>query len=305
MRFARLVLVLAVAGCGGKEAATGGGGDDVAADAAGGDGAPAGYTRLISRTWTVEAGANVYKCVRVTVAQDMYITGIKADAPAGTHHTVLSFAGANGTAGPDGDAECSATNIGMHMLYAAGVGTQPFALPDGVGIEVAAGQQLHLNLHLLNTGDESESGETVIWVKSEPVAPPTLAEMVFAGPVDFSIPPDSQPHAVSGACTATAPYSLFAVWPHMHLFGVAQKVELVHGGGATVLHDRPYKFDEQAYSPVMPVAAVATGDQVRVTCTYVNTSNASVAYGDGPGSEMCFAGLYRYPAQGSNEYCPE
>lgn len=303
MRSAWLVAVLAVIGCGGKEAATGS--DDTPVDGAGADGAPAGYTRLVGRTWSVDPGANVYKCARVTVAQDMYITSIKADAPAGTHHTVLSFAGANGTAGPDGDSDCGAANIGMHMLYAAGLGTQPFALPDGVGIKIAAGQQLHLNLHLFNTGDETESGESVIWVKSEPVAPPTLAEMVFAGPLDISIPPDSQPHSVSGVCTATAPYSLFAVWPHMHRTGVAQKVDLVHGSSATVLHDGPYRFEEQAYSPVMPAVGVATGDQVRVTCTYVNTSGTTVTYGDGADSEMCFAGLYRFPAQGSNEYCPE
>jgi hypothetical protein len=295
---------MALAACGKNPPATGDDDDDVPADARS-DGAPSGFTRLIGRTWEVPASANVYKCARVTVPEDMYITAIDVDKPPGTHHTLLTIAGANGTAGPDGEQDCEATNIGMYMLYAAGAGTPPIELPPGVGVKVKAGQQLHLNLHLLNATDETITGESAVLVKTSPTPPPMVAEMVLAGPLELDIPPTSQPVSFTGQCTATTPYSLFAVWPHMHTFGTRQKVELVHGTDVHVLHDGGYMFDEQGYYPVEPIASVATGDRVRVTCTYVNTSNASVKYGDGPGSEMCFSGLYRFPASGSNEYCPE
>jgi hypothetical protein len=308
MKLARLALALTIVGCGGSEPMNPGGGDDEpAADAATDAGfvPPAGYTRLVGRTWSAGVGENLYKCVRVTVPQDMYITNIIAQAPNGTHHSVLSIAGANGTDGADGDHDCTATNIGMLMVYASSVGTDPLALPAGVGIKLSAGQQLHLNLHLFNTSDEALNGETAVWVKTASAAPATLAEMVLAGPIAMEIPSNGQPYSVSGQCTATSPYTLFAVWPHMHKLGTQQKVELVRGTSATVLHDQPFKFDEQSYFMMSPMTEVATGDAVRVTCTYVNNTGTTVTYGDGAASEMCFSGLYRFPASGSNEYCPE
>ncbi|HEY5951733.1 MAG TPA: hypothetical protein VIV40_39835 [Kofleriaceae bacterium] len=300
MKLIAPALLLALVACG-KDAATST--DDAPPDADQGGEQP-GFTRLIGRTWDIPAGANIYKCARVTVPQDMYITAIDVQQPAGAHHTLLTIAGANGTAGPDGEHDCGATNIGMYMLYAASVGTPELALPTGVGVKVSAGQQLHLNLHLLNTTDETQSGESVILVKTQPEPPAMLAEMVLAGPLELDIQPTNQPLSFSGDCTATEPYTLFAVWPHMHRFATHQKVELVHGATTSVLHDKAFKFDEQGYYPVAPMAAVATGDRVRVTCTYVNGTTSTVTYGDGPDKEMCFAGLYRFPAVGSNEYCP-
>src|SRR5688572_19890494 len=190
---------------------------------------PAGYEKLIGRAWTAEAGANIYRCVRFTVPADMFITNVMAQAAPGTHHTVLSFAGGNGTAGPDGDHDCGNTSIGTLMLYASSVGTEPLDFPDGVALKVTAGQQLHLNLHLLNAGDERVGGETTIWVKTQASPPAMLAEMVLAGPLDINVPSDGQPHEVVGECTAASPYTLFAVWPHMHTFATHQKVELVRG----------------------------------------------------------------------------
>jgi hypothetical protein len=258
---------------------------------------PDGYTRLIGRTWTVPAGAfDVYRCVRVTVTEDTYITNIIAQAPPGTHHTVLSIAGANGTAGPDGEQNCGVGTLGMEMLYASGVGTSPLDFPGGVGIKISAGQQIHLNLHLFNAGDEALSGESAILVKAQPTPPPQLAEMVFAGKFLFAIPSNNQPYNVVGGCTVPTAYSLFAVWPHMHQLARHQKVELVRGTSATVLHDLPFDFAEQTYNVKSPLVEVEQGDQIRVTCTYVNNTGQTVRFGDSSNEEMCFAGLYRYPA---------
>jgi len=290
----------ALAGCG-KDVPQSG--DDQADAAADGD-VPADYTRLVAGTWQLAPGANQYRCVRVTVPHDMYITSFKAQSPMGTHHAVLALVDET-TAGPDGERDCDGGTIGKIMLYASSVGTPPFELPAGVGIRVAAAQQVHLNVHLFNPGDQPLSGETAIFVKAEPTAPPTLAEMVLAGPLEIAIPSDGQPHAVSGECTATTPYTLFAVWPHMHTFATRQKVEHVVAGDLRVVHDHEFRFEEQRYYPVMPMLEVAAGERIRVTCTYVNASGNVVSYGDGAGSEMCFSGLYRFPAAASYEYCGE
>lgn len=256
---------------------------------------PTGYTRLIGRSWSLQPGQNdTYRCVRFTLTEDTYITNIMAQAPLGTHHTVLSIASGS-AAGPDGEQDCGVNTLGMVMLYASGVGTAPLDFPEGVGIRVRAGQQIHLNLHLYNTSDEVLTGESAILVKQSSTPPAILAENVFAGSFQINIPPMTT-RTVTGGCTATRDYTLFALWPHMHQVATHQKVELVRGGTPTVLHDEPFNFAEQDYYLQEPAVQVQQGDQIRVTCTYVNTTNRTITFGDSSDQEMCFSGLYRYPA---------
>ena len=42
---------------------------------------------------------------------------------------------------------------------------------------------------------------------------------------------------------------------------------------------------------------------MRVDCTHRNTTDKTVTFGESTLSEMCFAGLYRYPADGSSFGC--
>lgn len=306
--FGLLLSTVAAIGCG--NSSSGDGDDDgTTVDAPAGDvdaPPPEGYTRLIGRTWSLPGGTpDTYKCVRITIPQDTYITNIQAQAPAGTHHTVLSIpGGSNRTVGPDGEYDCSVNELGRVMLYASGVGTSPLDFPTDVGIRIAGGTQIHLNLHLYNASDNEITGDTAILVKQQSTPPPILAEMVFAGRFAFSIPasPTEPPEAntnrtvVTGGCTAQAPYTLFAVWPHMHQLAVHQKFAIVRGSDEIILHDAPYDFAEQHYYLQDPEFQVQQGDQIRTTCTWINTTRSTVTFGDSSDTEMCFTGLYRYPA---------
>jgi hypothetical protein len=263
---------------------------------------PEGYVRLIGRTWELPTPTgslpDVYRCARFTVPEDMYITNIIAQAPVGTHHTVLTFAGSNGTSGPDGDQDdCDVGTLGRVMLYASGVGTSPLDFPEGVGVKVSAGQQLHLNLHLFNATDNPISGDTAILVKASSTPPPMEAEMVFAGAFVFQIQP-GQTVSKSGGCTANKPFNIFATWPHQHRLGTHHKFTVTRGAEVTTLHDDDYTFSEQNYYLASPEFAVQPGDNLQTTCTWMNDTNGTVGWGESSNKEMCFTGLYRYPALG-------
>lgn len=311
-------LFVAVAACGtdGTGATDGGnngsdGGSNMPADAFVPD---PGYTKLISRTWSVPPGsADTYRCVRLTLTEDTYVTNIMAQAPLGTHHTVLSIANGGSAAGADGEYNCSVGTLGMVMLYASGVGTSPLDFPTDVGVKIPAGSQIHLNLHLFNASDDPLEGESGIWVKQSSTPPPILAEMVFAGTTSIFIQPPAQgqqpqPRSFSGGCDVPAGggYTLFAVWPHMHQIATHQKVELTRGGNTMALHDMPFHFAEQNYYKKDPMIEVLPGDHIEVTCTYLNTTGQLVTIGDGSNQEMCFSGLYRYPARNAGLFqCTE
>ena len=306
MRHLAVLAAVFLIGCGSDGGGGGGGGNGPDASG-GGDGGlpdstpiPPGYTRLLGRTWSLPAGQpDTYKCVRFTVPTDTYVTDIVAQAPAGTHHTVLSIAAGN-AAGADGEYDCSVGTIGRPMLYASGVGTDPLTFPQNVGLKIAAGTQIHLNLHLFNATDMPIAGDSAILVKTTPTQPAMLAEMVFAGKILFTVAADGLPHDVTGGCTVQTPFQMFAYWPHMHKAATHSKLELTHAGTTTVIHDKAYAFAEQLYYKDSPEISVAQGDQIKVTCTYVNNTGTQLRFGDSTNDEMCFTGMYRYPSQNAS-----
>jgi len=299
-------LAILASACGGGGGGTGDDDDDVSVDAASVDAPlPAGYQPLIGRTWSLAPGqTDTYKCIRITMTEDVYITGFKSVSPNGSHHAVLSIANTSSTMGPDGEYDCGVGTLGLKMLYASGVTTADYDLPAGVGVKISAGEQIHLNLHLYNASDEPISGESIVLVKKVPTAPPMLAEMVFAGKFLFSLRGDRPniEQVVTGGCTVPAgrDYQLFALWPHMHKAAVHQKVTITQNGSPSVLHDLPFSFGEQNFFEQTPQFHLVGGDQVKVECTYVNNTGRTITFGDSSDAEMCFAGLYRYPATGSS-----
>jgi hypothetical protein len=270
------------------------------------NGPPAGYTKLIGRSWSINPGQNdTYKCVRIKVPQDMYIAGFWAQAPVGTHHTVLTISTNSSTTG---EYDCNAGSLDTQMLFASGVGTDKLEFPDGVGLKLAANSYINLNLHLFDTTDKVLTDETAIYVKTLPSAPDQAhtAEMVFAGTFQISIKATKDiEQFAEGGCTLPSDATLLALWPHMHQTATHQLVTLTPAGSSTpmVLHDKAYSFNEQKnYTwPSGPIQAHA-GDKLWTKCTYVNSTNPirAITFGDSSLDEMCFTGVYRYPATGQN-----
>ena len=255
--------------------------------------APDPWTRLVTRDWSIAAGAtDTYRCIRVQVPQDTWIAGYRALGPAGTHHTVLTVT--DKADGPVGEYDCSAGTLDLQMLYAAGVGTDDLTFPPGVAMRIKAGQYINLNLHLFNVTDQPLAGTSGVLVKT--LAPSEVvheADMTFAGNLDFSIPSDGHPHDVRGGCTVPREWHVFAMWPHMHQHAIHHAVTL----NGTALLDDSYQFGEQKNYPMDVV--LPAGARLDTTCTFVNNTGGPLTFGDSSNQEMCFTGMYRWPAGGT------
>jgi copper type II ascorbate-dependent monooxygenase-like protein len=172
-----------------------------------------------------------------------------------------------------------------------------------VALRIPAGTQLLLNLHLFNTGTGDLSGTSGTRIQTMPAQEVTsIAEGILAGTIAISIPP-GETRVTTGYCTMSNDATVFAVAPHMHVLGVYEKVVAESAAhGEVTLFDDAYDFNEQSYYPVEPLA-LAKGDRIRVECTHRNDTTKTVTFGESTLSEMCFAGLYRYPADGSVFIC--
>lgn len=252
-----------------------------------------GYVTLIEGDWTLPSGTEKYVCVRTTVTSDVWISAIRPVAPPGTHHTVLMLGAPDG---PDGITDC-ASSLVKPAIYASGVGTQALEMPTGVAVHVKPGQQLLLNLHLFNSGDEPLDGASGIEIlRADPATIEHEAGVVLAGKAQgLQVPPGKSTQI--GTCTTPADVTVFAIAPHMHMLGTHMKVSYAATATATpsVLLDGPYAFDEQRFQLLTPQLTSTAGGKLKVECSYMNPSVDTVVFGEHTEEEMCYALTFIYP----------
>lgn len=256
---------------------------------------------LLSAEWELPAGTEGYRCVRTTLDREVAIGALRARAPQGTHHTLLGID--DEWTGADGVLPCTPADVGQRVVYASGVGTDPFTFPEGVGLVLPAGARLVLNLHLFNATASPLGGTSGVDFVAA-TALESQAEVVLMGPVELDIPPKTTT-TESGRCTQKQASTLFAILPHMHQLG--RHFIAAHApanGPRKVLLDLPYDFDEQRFFS-LGALALAPGDAIEVECEFDNTGSASVGFGFSSDQEMCFAIAFRHPALGEGIGCSE
>lgn len=277
-------------------ASTGAGGSGEGGAAEGGGGAGSGMTTLVSTDWSLPAGTERYDCTYITLEEDVWVTEFHPILPVGTHHTVVTLV--PGGTEEDGTRECNDPfEGGPRQIYGTGVGSQPLIMPDGVAVKLPAGEQLVLNLHIFNAGAEDISGTSAIEiVTAEESAVENEADLEIWGKTDLLIMPNDTT-VESTACTIASDLSLIFAQPHMHTRGRHLKLTHTPQGGEPVdLIDAPYDFDEQLHADFDPAIQLAAGDTIAIECTYENETDDAITFGESTTDEMCFAGLWVYPA---------
>lgn len=189
-------------------------------------------------------------------------------------------------------------------------------MPEGVGLPFAAGTQLVLNMHFINTGT------TVLYPKVklnilEAVNVKYKAGVMVSFNRSIDVPaatatgPGMQ--TVSGTCTAPVGSKFFSMSTHTHKHATAAIVNFVSAGSAQpIVHTGP---DDAYPAPQQPgtgtdwehpgvslwdgpdFLTVKQGDSFTYSCSYTNTASTPVTVGETAASnEMCMAIGYYYPA---------
>jgi hypothetical protein len=248
------------------------------------------WTKLIEGHWSLDPGTEKERdCHKVLIEEDTWITAIRPISPFGTHHTLLTLG--------DEKSDCT-TAVVNGLLYAAGVGSEGLELPPGVAIKLPAGKYLNLGLHVYNPSEEPIEGTSGMEVKTVAAKDVEFeSEAVLAGPFDIALEPGTK-STVSSTCAVTTDQNVYALFPHMHQLGTHLKTTITVDGQDDVIHDGDYSFNEQLQIPLDPILRLTKGDKVTTECTFENTLNKTVYFGESSDTEMCFSILFRYPAQG-------
>jgi cytochrome c5 len=167
--------------------------------------------------------------------------------------------------------------------------------PDDVGVYMPTSGSFRLNMHYYNKGNNSaEKDESGAEICLGTKARPKTATTNMFGKIALSVPPGKSSQTAVCTHSGSGDVTLITSSPHMHKTGVGAKFEIIHAGGQTeVLDDTPFNQEDQTVKAINSV--LKRGDQVRTTCIYNNTTNATKTFGESTDDEMCFNFSRYYP----------
>lgn len=261
------------------------------------------WNALASRSWTIPAQTEGYKCFGTQLSTDEYITGFRLASPSVAQAAVFLMV----TDVPPtlGSSDCNGGTLAGHLIYAGRLGTTPITFAAGQGVHVAAGEYLLLNIHLDNSGDADVTDSTRIEGRVGTASGVTTPlEMILAGSLNINIPSDGATHTASGSCLTASNEHFVALVPLMRSRATHQKVSLtaVSDTIPQVIYDAPFDPTHVLYTPLTPDLSVPAGDRLSVVCSYINNTGYTLMFGESSQNEFCFTGVYRYPVGPANQF---
>ena len=183
-------------------------------------------------------------------------------------------------------------------------------LPDGVGYTLDANQMVRLEMHYINAGSsEIKVQATSTFVPIADAAFKFEADFLFIGTPDINIPPLSKATVGPMFLKLPAAYdgvNFFAMTGHEHQYGTNVTVHAATSASdpGTPVYDVPgWLWSEPKTVVASPPFQIATGGGFSFSCSWNNTSNAAVGFGESANAEMCFFWAYYYPSQGGARVC--
>ena len=244
--------------------------------------AEGGSITLTSQPYTLQAGQEKFYCYTMTLQSDVVVTGFTPTYGKGTHHILFAQTLA---LEPEGFSDCNVLfKTTWAPLFLGGIETTPLALPQGVGISLTKGTQILLQLHLLNSSSAPLTDSTGVTMElaADPKAPFTPAGIFGMTDETITIPPNSAGFQQSMSCKTGKPLDVFAYFGHMHRIGTHMTLTR---NGSEMLVDQGWNFDVQPTT--LKNMTISPTDNLKLTCTYTNTSAKAVVYGESTYNEMC------------------
>jgi hypothetical protein len=238
---------------------------------------------------TVAAGQERYVCYTLTLDKDLAVDRFDYPVQDYVHHLFLSR-----TIVPeqDGQAECDVVfKTTWEPLFIGGKGSTSLQYPPGDANVLPKGSQLVLQLHVVNPSATAQTVKVDLTLRNSTATNPVPVGIYAFGTTALSLPPLTT-SSVTNECTPDQDVSTFAILAHMHELGSAMTLETADATGkyTRVYQRNPYDFNNQTIDQAPLV--ISKGTKTRVTCTYNNTTNATVTFGESSYNEMCYLVMY-------------
>jgi hypothetical protein len=191
---------------------------------------------------------------------------------------------------------------GAELIGGWAVGGCNVSFPKDMGLKLPSTGQIMVQWHNYNSTGAPAPDGTIIQFCTVPAGMRTnVGGLTFLGTENFNglagMPP-GQVSKFSGTCTNNSgkPINIVGYNPHMHLLGTNMQSVVTHKGGMKeTVFDHPFLFDHQVNYMLGQPYVLQPGDSITSTCTFNNTTSASVAFGQSTMQEMCYQFTFAYP----------
>lgn len=285
---------------------------DTASDAGGSDGSPGGASFTVD--WgpvDVGPGEEATKCVVKSLGNDGPIrVGQFHNVLGDVSHHFIVYRVNEGTEQPE-PFDCAPfvdtfdPEAGAPLMVTQKY-EETLTLPEGVAFSLQPQQLIRLELHYINASDEARTvtaSSTFTTIADDRFE--HEADFLFVGNPDIEIPAMSQ-HTLGPSFLPLPPdlagSQFFGITGHTHQFGTAVEVAVSGAAadpGTMVYQPENFLWDEPETVMHSPPFSIPEGGGFRFSCSWNNTSDRPVSFGEGAGDEMCFFWAYYYPSRGA------
>lgn len=257
--------------------------------------------------WTMGPGEEITKCVvkKLGNTEAIWVTAVHTSLAAGSHHMIVYKTGdQEEQAEPFGCTPFTETLSGQAFpLIITQIAEESLIMPPGVAVKFEPNQTIRIEAHFLNyyPDEITAQGEvTFDTIAEEDVW--KEANMLFYGDVDFQIPANSEYQTDWAFLQVNDGVEVFAVTGHTHQYGT--NVEVYQATSAeddsTPIYplDIPFQWDESPVTQYDPPLSFDGENGFRFRCTWNNTTDKKLDFGESADKEMCFLWAYYYPSDG-------
>lgn len=258
--------------------------------------------------WTMQPKEETTRCVvkRLDNAGEIWINAISTKLAKGSHHLIVYRSDA--TVEELVPFKCQpfteTLSGGNIPLMITQLPSETLTLPKGVAFKFAAKQMIRLEAHYLNYfKDPIEAQGEVDFHTMKKSDVQNQADMLFYGTPDFSLPPGKAVSTPWNYMNAMPGTKVFALTGHTHALGTNVEIALAEGAvkaDSALIYpkDVPYLWSEPPIVKYDPPLNLDDTHGVQYRCTWNNTTQKNVGFGESANSEMCFFWAYYYPSQG-------
>ena len=257
--------------------------------------------------WTMTPGQEVTKCVRKRLGNvdPIWVTSIQTSLNKGSHHVIVYRSDQDTEILEPENCDPFIETLGGETipLIITQVSEETLTLPPGVAFKFAPHQMIRIEAHYLNYYDEDISAHADVSFKT--IAQEDVeheADMLFYGTPDFSIPAGKEHTTPWHFIDVWEDTKVFAVTGHTHQHGtnveISKSTSADDEGDFIYPQDTPFTWNESPIEQYSPALHFSAGEGFRYRCTWKNTSNKSLSFGESANQEMCFLWAYYYPSKG-------
>lgn len=285
----------------------------VALNACGGDkttGPPDGggpkeqWVTASSRSWSIPAQTEAYKCHAELATSDEYFTGFRLASPSAVQTEL--FLTMRPSANETGDFDCDLSSIfGGEAIYAAGPGTTALTFSGGKGVHIAAGQYVMLMVHVSNSSASPVTASTVVEGRVAAAKDVTTPiDMFFGGRTQLAIPTGVDSLDANGGCATSAELHVVAEIPLMRSHGIRERITVTNDALNQIIFNASFDPLHVVYSSLSSDFDLPASSHVSTSCTFENNTGAVVNFGESAHDELCLSGIYRYPPKPPTSQSP-